>query len=748
MLAGAFRLSSSSRLAFRGVTTTPVAALERSSPSLGGLVGVRHYNFASKPFRDCYGNLPVPDGAKLRADTVAYLNDFNPKLWYDDPVTTILNAQHLTSGQLEKTVDAFACENGNIRLATDQEIDRIITHMKTFKPEKDYREGVRAAEAELLSEFPHQLIGNQALDFLKQDGVTEIEESLQANTVERRLNDQLLQDEIAGKVDICRAPAFVGPVSNFSNFLDLCRKVLRNVELGVPVVVLSRENTTQHMYRWFQMLVRLFQKHGVDTGLLTYASASKEGKQKLFNANPDGALYITSSREVAKLIKSMHPNTVSSTGGPNTLVAPKMTKEIADAVKLSAMIENSGQCTALRHACIPDTTIKDLEDIFSDAPTVSTPQDALSAGAFAGVFEGSHQAPFELLDGYSTHPDNSSIAYRQSSTLPPNDISEQWRQTYVDLTSPKASEFGTDEMVGSLAKWLVRNQPITLAMNIGHDGDMGYARKLFEQTGQVVYTVGFEGSPALTCQARPQEGEVFGEFPIRSQLGAHTKYPVVVPSPTAGYNSHYNIEFLQNKGKDSSADGELGQLLSSVDSSAVRGFCLLLNEYLADAAGAHRGDGSKTGGPNRTILYGLQRPPMNGEDTVLRCSDSTSYDELVPSLVPFFVTNAWSNCRISVDPSNSALVEKLKAVESLQGKVDIEDAAAFAKRRETTSFYNVVAPEELADGTNTKSLEDFPLVGHFVSLYFPLGHIKSTRVDDEKFVEVFSASEKWLKMRV
>ena len=76
------------------------------------------------------------------------------------------------------------------------------------------------------------------------------------------------------------------------------------------------------------------------------------------------------------------------------------------------------------------------------------------------------------------------------------------------------------------------------------DDDMFYARKLFEKTGQVVYTVGHEGNVALTCQARPQEGEVFGEFPVRLDLAKYTRYPVLVPSPTPAYNCHYESDFL------------------------------------------------------------------------------------------------------------------------------------------------------------------------------------------------------------
>jgi hypothetical protein len=707
---------------------------------------VRCYNFASTEYKLCFGGLPIADGVKLRREAIAYLDTFEPESWFADPVTSMVNGKYLTNGNPVPTLDAFERENGVINMATPDEVDEIVKHMQNFEPKRDYRDSVRAMEKDIFDNYSAQLIGNQAVDFRKQDGVTEIEESVQANLVERRMNDLLLQDEDAGRVKICRAPAYVGCVSNFSNFLDLSRKVLRNIELGVPAIVLSRSNTTQHMFRWTQLLVTLMEKHGVDPGLLTYAAFSIKDTHRMFDACREGAMYITCSRAVASSVREAHGNVMSSTGGPNTLVAPAMTDEIRDAIQLSAMIENSGQCTALRHACIAGATDADMELMFNNAPVVTTPQDALRNGAFAGVFDETHPAPFNLVEGYTSHPLHDNIAYRLGEQLPADGIEEQWRQVYVDMTSVEPKQFGTDEQIESLSSWLVRNQPITLAMNTVN-ADMSYARKLFEQTGQVVYTVGFEGEVALTCQARPQEGEVFGEFPVRRDLAKYTRYPVVVPSPTPAYNCHYEEKYLKKIDKKNGHVAALEEFLPDIESSVVRGFCILLHEYLADACGVNRGDGKNTGGPDRTILYGLQRPPMNGQDTILRCDAYTSFDELAPTLLPFYVTNALPCVRVSCDPKNTDLLSQLKRMSGLQRKVDEQTEAEFSSICDNAELYNVVLPHALADNNNTASLEQFPMVGQFVSLYFPLGHVKSTRRDDEDFANFFSESKKWLKMR-
>lgn len=202
----------------------------------------RSYNFASARYDAAFSREGWPDAgaafcAKLRSDTVAYIESFDASTWSSDPVTTVLKGQPLTAGTLETTVDAFGAENGSVVQATPAEVDAVLQHMREYTPpKKDYRAEVRAMEAEILDvagRWPALLVGNQALDFKKQDGVTEIEESVEANTVERRLVDQLLADEAAGVVAVNRAPAYVACVSNFTNFLDLCRKGLRNLEMGV-----------------------------------------------------------------------------------------------------------------------------------------------------------------------------------------------------------------------------------------------------------------------------------------------------------------------------------------------------------------------------------------------------------------------------------------------------------------------------------------------------------------------------------
>ena len=163
-------------------------------------------------------------------------------------------------------------------------------------------------------------------------------------------------------------------------------------------------------------------------------------------------------------------------------------------------------------------------------------------------------------------------------------------------------------------------------------------------------------------------------------------------------------------------------LLNSVLSAEVRGFCVLVMEYLSDACGVNRGDGKNTGGPDRTTIWGLQRPPLDGQQTVLRCAADTSFDELAPTLVPFFVTNARETVRVSVDPANSALVAALAELEGVA--VVTESEAEFEAVAASEALFNVVRPEALADNNNTASLEQFPMVGQFVSLYLPMGHIK------------------------
>ena len=45
------------------------------------------YNFASTGYNDCFRDLPKPNTDALRASAMAYLEKFDQKKWYDEPVS-------------------------------------------------------------------------------------------------------------------------------------------------------------------------------------------------------------------------------------------------------------------------------------------------------------------------------------------------------------------------------------------------------------------------------------------------------------------------------------------------------------------------------------------------------------------------------------------------------------------------------------------------------------------------------------
>lgn len=194
----------------------------------------RQFHYASPAYHDALLPAVAADPAQIRAAALDAIQDADAirASWYSDPVASLLCGRTLDAGTRVETLDAFGAANGAQMLASPSELAALTEHATTFHPAPaDLREPVRAAEARLLSAAHFgQLVAHQTLDFGKQDGVTEIEEALQANPVERRLNNQLWEAEARGELVIPRRAIFVPCVSNFSHFLDLCRKTLRTLE--------------------------------------------------------------------------------------------------------------------------------------------------------------------------------------------------------------------------------------------------------------------------------------------------------------------------------------------------------------------------------------------------------------------------------------------------------------------------------------------------------------------------------------
>ncbi len=581
-----------------------------------------------------------------------------------------------------------------------------------------------------------------------------------ANVVEHRLNDALLQHELAGKININRKPIYVSCVSNFTNFLDLFRKTIRSLELGIPCIVLSRSHTVQHSYRWTQLLIQLLQNENIDPAMLTYISCQLEDIRDITQtcAEQTGILYSTCSRDLAASIKSGYHSTITSTGGPNTLIATEWTEDIQRALCQSATIENAGQCTALRHCIVPSNVTSDhIKTIFDTyVETATDAQTCLQHQSFASLLShDSHLNKKEeiliLNQGYEKHP-NKNVYFKINEDFLTNDgdddaksnhMEEYWRRVVVDITKYSSNT------LQNLVKWLNRHQPISLAINTSSDSS-NIGKYLFENTSLVVYTISCNYGntntppPAMTCQARPQDGEIFGEFPPRNSLNKYTKYPVMVPSSNPSYDSYYSPQYLSSL---TLGDLEMQQfsipekILDLVDDSALKGFVIELLNFIWDVTTENPKQGSPLS--DRTCLWGLQRPPLQygGTKTLLRCSDHL--DSLIPPLLLFYVTNARNQVELSLDPclmNQDKVKQLIDLLSNDEVPISIENSDEYKKRLDEE-----INGARIYNHVEITKLNDFPMVGQYVSLYFPLGHIKSTLPSDQDFINNFKNSEKWLQ---
>jgi len=95
----------------------------------------------------------------------------------------------------------------------------------------------------------------------------------------------------------------------------------------------------------------------------------------------------------------------------------------------------------------------------------------------------------------------------------------------------------------------------------------------------------------MTCQARPQSGECFGEFPPRHLQDETSQYPMIIPSPVAAYNSVYSEEYIAKKAADmgglklsNELSDEAVLLLSSIENDE---WATTLEQFLFDLQCLH-----------------------------------------------------------------------------------------------------------------------------------------------------------------
>ena len=104
---------------------------------------------------------------------------FDKQSWYDAPVCSILNGKRLVAppSNLWITKKSLSQANGHQYFATPVQMQDLLHHVQTYtSPYTDLRPQMRRIEQQLLTKYAGLLIGNQCLDFAKQDGVTDEED--------------------------------------------------------------------------------------------------------------------------------------------------------------------------------------------------------------------------------------------------------------------------------------------------------------------------------------------------------------------------------------------------------------------------------------------------------------------------------------------------------------------------------------------------------------------------------------------
>ena len=196
-----------------------------------------------------------------------------------------------------------------------------------------------------------------------------------------------------------------------------------------------------------------------------------------------------------------------------------------------------------------------------------------------------------------------------------------------------------------------------------NDDSWDLKRRFFEATGLCVYTFGTKAKGyALTAQARPQDGEIFGEFPPRKNLNAVSRYPMMNPLPCSAWNTVFSDEYLVQHSKETEVVANVGGMVESItdkiENPKYKGYAQLLVEYLADACANNPYSVSKENGTVRTAYFGMQRPPIiENYVTLINYGDISNNDLFLLHVLPFAITNTHSQCVVNLANGGESLKE-------------------------------------------------------------------------------------------
>lgn len=655
--------------------------------------------------------------------------------WNQDPVRTLFFGKPIAheNDKMNNTFDGDGNINGKCRQSSENIIKIVQSHCRNYMPPystDEHRNKIRKIEEEMI-DFTSS--ANILTDFICHKIIDEkiqypeilLEDILSTkvvSSIEKSMNDSLRESEGRGRVVINRNVAVIGNFSPLPRSTKFSNMFFRFLECGIPVVIVcSEQKKIQSIFRWIQTLLRLMTKEKIDLGLLTFVCCNEtDEKSFMRTCSPFFSLLLDSRPQTVDLFQSFH-------------------NIIGVSSHVSSILFNGAEINPCNYSHEPFN-----ESIGCVLVILCEEKGSELFKNVSGLYKDFFNAHKRPEGSYVFLSFDDAIELNAKSILSLCSFERSSLEIIIHMSS---SLDNVNNFLDSVCPWIIKMQPQYINLNLGVEQvAYNYLESLFLRTNVPGISLNRENYQ-FYYKGYPELGEIIGVNPPQHFHKPH-HYPLFLPIPMSVYCANYALaylkdhHFMENPSFAMTIDNEYYKtLLAEISMNHFRNYLTLVAHYLNESLEIN----PKQGVGQASVLWGIQGIPagmhiiLRMESQCLACDicSNNSFDTLASYILPFMMTSAHDRYVISIHPENERLA---KVLDLLHIKYEVHDECQFEDQLRKDRIFSVVRP------INHLSF-NFPLIHQFVSILFPIGHIKSSTTMDKRIFQNLHKNEKWLKLR-